>query len=436
MMFAALRTAIAARGGIADWMITETIKNGSERYYIGTKTDMSRSVESRDYRLTLYVDDERDGSRFRGEASASIHPTMSAQELATAVDRAAFAASMSRNPWYELPEPRPALVTVPASRFEGTSPASGMNALAEALFSAKDGRSRINSLELFLSRIERRVINSCGVDAGWTVWSGYTEYTIESSGKNGAVELTDDFRFSDPDYERLTTEVTAALEAVTARADAEPTPTLFEAPLVLPRKHATETLGWFMINLTSPRIFARSSPLALEESVHGPEARPGGYDPLELIAEPAIRGSPLSAPFDGEGSPLGRAVCTERGVAKTIVGPSRYAQYLGIPALGDHRLFSVGPGSRSPESLRSGPHLEVVYFSDFVLDSDSGDFGGEIRLAWYSDGTSRRPVSGGSVSGAMMENRALLRYSNRIEANGSMNGPEAVLLPRVSVAGA
>jgi len=435
-MFAALRTAIAARGGIADWMITETVKSGSERYFIGTKTDMSRSVESRDYRLTVYVDGEKNGTRFRGEASASIHPTASARELAAIIDRAAFAASMSRNPWYELPEPRPALVTVPMSRFEGTSPAAGMNAVAEALFSPEHGRSRINSLELFLSRIERRVINSRGVDAGWTVWSGYSEYTIEATGKNGAVELTDDLRFSDPDYERLAAELSAALEAVSARAEAEPTPTIFEVPLVLSRKHAAETLGWFMTNLSSPRLFAKSSPLVLGESVHGPEARQGGYDPLELTAEPAIHGSPLSAPFDGEGTPLGRPVCASLGVAKAIIGPSRYAQYLGIPALGDHKLFSVGPGSRSPQTLRGGPYLEVVYFSDFVLDPDSGDFGGEIRLAWYSDGRSRRPVTGGSVSGAMMENRALLRYSDRIEANGPMRGPEAVLLPRVSVAGA
>jgi predicted Zn-dependent protease len=435
-MFEALHKAIAARGGIADWLISETIKSGSERYYIGTKIDMARSVESRDYRVTVYVDGKREDIPVRGEASMSIHPTMSASELAATVDRAAFAAAMSRNPRYQLPELRPALVKVTASRFEGSSPAAGMDSLAEALYSQKDGRSRINSLELFLSRIERRIINSRGVDAGWTVWSGYTEYTIESSGKTGAVELTDDFRFSDPDYDRLSAEVSEALEAVTARADAEPTPTIFEAPLVLPGKHAAETLGWFMTNLTSPRIFAKSSPFALGESVHGSDAHPGDYDPLDLTAEPAIPGSPLSAPFDDEGSPLSRPICASAGMAKAIVGPSRYAQYLGVPALGDYRLFSVGPGSRSPESLRSGSYLEVVYFSDFVLDPDSGDFGGEIRLAWYSDGKSRRPVSGGSVSGAMMENRSLLRYSDRIEANGPMNGPEAVFLPRVSVAGA
>ena len=437
MMMRKIEAALAAERGIADWKIVETRRRGSELYLVGGLTDMARGVEALEYRLVVYVDADVGGQKVRGDASVTIHPTMAAAELAATVGRAAFAASRSRNPWYPLPEPAPALTTLPASDFAARESAAWMGELRDAFLGheAVPG-SRINSLELFLSRNETRIQSSRGIDQSFVQHSGYAEYTVEAKGRDGDVELTDDLRFSEPDLARLSGVIGSRLRMVHDRAEASPTPALSGLPLVLTGNEAAEALGWFFINSGSERAYTKASPFVLGESVHGEGARAGEYDPLELRAEAALPGHPRSAPFDLDGVPLAPRPCIEGGVLRTLVGPARYASYLGLPLTGDFGLFSVGPGGATLAELRSAPHLEAAFFSDFSVDPDSGDFGGEIRLAYHFDGKRRVPVHGGSVTGSLFENRGALRLSRELELSGPMRGPAAILLPSVSVTGA
>ena len=50
-------------------------------------------------------------------------------------------------------------------------------------------------------------------------------------------------------------------------------------------------------------------------------------------------------------------------------------------------------------------------FSDFRLDPVTGDFGAEMRLAYWFDGERRRPVTGGSISGSVTELRSTMKRS-------------------------
>jgi len=431
-----LKAALRSRSDVADWKIAEFRKVGAERFLVGDRPDLARAAETHDYKATVYVDRGEGESRTRGDATVSVHPTMGESEVRAVLDRAVFAASKSRNPWYPVPEPAPAATPLPTSRFEGRSPDAWMEELLAALYrhdGRRSGGARVNSLELFLDRIERRVLNSRGVDAAWSSWSGYTEFTVEAEGPAGGVELTDMLSFSEPDPDRLASELANRLEAVRDRASAKPTPRLSGLPLVLAGNEAEDILRWFFGNLDAARIYSKASPLAIDASVHGDGAARGGYDPLAIAAEPYLPGAPRSAPYDADGYPLGRRICTEDGVARALHGTTRYAHYLGIPPAGAYSLFSVGPGSIPAAEMRAAPSLEVAFFSDFNVDPDSGDFGGEIRLAYWNDGSRRVPVSGGSVTGSVLENRGLLRLSRETRLTDAMRGPEAILLPRVSV---
>jgi len=438
MKLAELKEALASRADLADWRISETRRKGAECYLIGDRPDLGRSIEARDCQVTVYVDQGGGETRSRGSASAAVHPTMGGRELAALLDRAAFAASKSRNPWYPIPGPAPASFAPPASGFEGRAPEAWSAELLAALYRAEGraGAARVNSLELFLTRSERRVLNSRGVDAAWTSWSGTVELTVEAEGSAGEVELTDWLRFSEPDLARLEAEMAGRLEAVRDRAAAAPLPALAGLPLVLAESEAEAILRWFFGNLDAARAYSKASPLVLGQSLHGAEAREGEYDRLDIRAEPGLPGAPASAPYDAEGFPLASLGCAEGGVARAFHGAPRYAHYLGLPPAGAHALFSVGPGSIPAAELRSAPGLEVAYFSDFDVDLDSGDFGGEIRLAYWNDGSRRIPVTGGSVTGSLFENRGLLRLSRETALAETMRGPEAILLPRVSVTAA
>jgi predicted Zn-dependent protease len=437
MMIERIKAAISAQPSIADWRISEMRRSGAEWYFIGESLDSARAIEALDYRLSVYVDAELDGKKLRGEASVILHPTMSDAEIRALVSRSAFAASKARNAWYPLVEPAAARTVLPRSAFEGKPPEAWIEPLREALYkddSRESGAGRINSLELILTRSDVRIVNSRGVDAAFPRWRGYIEYTVEASGGAGDVELTDDLAFSEPDPLRLSSVLRSRLEIVRDRAGSRPTPSLAGLPLVLAGRQAEAVLEWFFTNIDAARVFRKASPFEMGGSVHGTTSE--GFDPISLTAEAVLPGAPESAPFDAEGFPLVRTPCIAGGLVTAFIGPSRYAHYLGRPVAGAFPLFSVAPGSLSAAELRSGPHLEVAFFSDFTVDPDSGDFGGEIRLGYWFDGKERKAVSGGSVTGSLFENRGGIRLSRETLLSGRMQGPEALLLPLVSVTGA
>lgn len=442
MMTDSILAALAARKDLSDWLLVERRRSSSELYLVGRESDVARSVEKLDYTLLVFVDGEREGAKTRGDAKVCVHPSMSRAEIDATIDRAVFAASKSHNPWYPLPDAAPALTALPPSGFAARPTAEWMPRLRDILLGAEDGRrqgssgaSRINSLELYLDRIDMRVRNSRGVDAAWTRHAGYTEYVVEASGQEGEVELFDELHFSEPDENRLSGEIRRALDRADERARARPLPALGDLPLVLKAKEAAEILGWFFANADVGRSWLGSSPLTRGASVHGEGARPGDFDPLELALEAVIPGHPFSAPFDGEGVPLARRELIKDGVLLALCGESRYAHYLNLPCLGSSPLFSVGAGGLSAAEIAAAPHLEVGMFSDFRVDPDSGDFGGEIRLGWHFDGKERIPVTGGSIAGSLFENRGRLRTSRERTVSGPMYGPESVLLPAVSITG-
>ena len=86
--------------------------------------------------------------------------------------------------------------------------------------------------------------------------------------------------------------------------------------------------------------------------------------------------------------------------------------------------------------LKKGPCLWAVTFSDFQMDAMSGHFGGEIRLAYLieADGTVT-PVTGGSVNGSILEAQKNLTFSTDRYLSIGYDGPYAMRLSGVSVAG-
>jgi len=126
----------------------------------------------------------------------------------------------------------------------------------------------------------------------------------------------------------------------------------------------------------------------------------------------------------------------EAGIIKRYWGPLRFCHYLDVVPTGAFRNFSVAPGSKTTEELGRGAHLEVVSFSDFIAEPLTGDFGGEFRLAYYTDPDGQRyPVTGGSVSGNIRDVQAKMYLSRETQSIAGFQGPLAVKLPEISVAG-
>ena len=69
------------------------------------------------------------------------------------------------------------------------------------------------------------------------------------------------------------------------------------------------------------------------------------------------------------------------------------------------------------------------------MDSFSGSFGGEIRLAFLYDGETVTPVTGGSINGNILNVQEQMTFSKERYQNGRYEGPYAVSLTGVQVAG-
>jgi len=514
---------------IADWRLVERSIQRQERYYIVDRAEQARSVDEVFYSLTLYVDSIDDVShpsacsnetatdeasansahgsekvdaseapqKFRGEATITIFPSYTLDDCVARIRQAVFAASKSHNPWLSLPAPSPLYVQVPPSGFEALSFKDQVESvrsalysvsvpinepmtapLAESLAAPKNCKSRINSLELFISKEQRRLLNSQGIDYSRTILRGYSEFVVEANSPakipsnnpaesstdssayspNSTVELFDDIEFSEPDPVRLKQSISNRLIQVSDRALARPMPKLSGIPLILRGKEAEEIFAWFFENSRTETIYSKASPFRPGANVQGGNENIEGeskgacsefnssqlietetkkvLEPLDLWAEPFISELPASAAFDSDGFPLERTLVIENGILKTLIGSVRHADWLRVPRKGAFSLFSVPSGSMSLEEMHAVPYIEPVMFSDFRLDSMTGDFGAEVRLAYYYDGKNVIPVTAGSISSSMSTMRTTMRRSKEIATMSRSACPIAVMLQGAIIAGA
>ena len=126
----------------------------------------------------------------------------------------------------------------------------------------------------------------------------------------------------------------------------------------------------------------------------------------------------------------------KESIPEKYTGNRMFAQYMGLDDSFIVSNWSVSGGSRSADELRNGKFLEIVEFSDFQVDSMTGDIFGEIRLAYYHDGQGNvTPVSGGSVSGSMLDNIANMQMSKETRRYGNAEIPSVTKLENVIIAG-
>ena len=93
----------------------------------------------------------------------------------------------------------------------------------------------------------------------------------------------------------------------------------------------------------------------------------------------------------------------------------------------------VNNGSLSLEELKNRRCLMPVAFSDFQMDSMSGRFGGEIRLAYYCDGETVTPVTGISISGSVTEALSTIRLSSKEAIHNGYVGPDKAVVENLKI---
>jgi PmbA protein len=432
-----LLQALRRTRGVDAWKIVERRVDGRELFLIGRRVDMRRAKTVRRLQLTVYRDRERDGQRLRGSTTMRLPQDYGRGELERMLRQAAEAAHWAENPHYPLVRPGMGEPEPPASAY-APRPVDldrALEPLAEALFAAEEdgGGARLNSAELFVENVETRILNSEGVDVGYTSFCGSGELIVEARGSGGEVELFQELAFAENNPEPLREEARRLLEQCRDRLQAAPTPALGSSPLLLTGEAVPLFFEYYLFHSAAESVYSRLAGFTVGEPVQGREIR---GDALDLDLVPYLANSPRSSPWDEDGFPLRPVPLVEQGRLQRYWGPVRHCHYLGIPPTGSILNLRVRPGPRNLEDLRGGGCLEAVSFSDFHCDPITGDFGGELRLAYLFDGSGgRRPVTGGSLSGRIGELAGSLRLSAQTQAWPGFHGPQGVWLASVAVTG-
>lgn len=435
MMIERLQRLLSGIRELSGWRINQRQIEGRELFFIRRDVDMQRSKDVDHISLTVYRDFEEGGTSYRGSVVVQIHPTHSDEQLRASIEQSLNSARYVRNESYPLAEPGSRIVRMPESGFAARPLEQWLPLMAEAVYAQEEGQeARINSSEFFLNRIHARIVNSSGLDVSYLSHSAYVELIVESSGSAGEVELYRELSFSDFDADALGAEVSAQLRHCRDRASARPTPHLKRAAVVITGEPVADFFNYYLLRSAARSVYSGVSTAKVGESIQG--ERISG-ESLNLTLEPLLENSPQSAPVDADGFALASTPVVRDSRLERYWGPLRFCHYLGVPATGSIGNVSVQPGSRADEELRREPHLEVVYFSDFVTEPLTGDFGGEIRLGYYQDADGNRtPVTGGSVSGNVLDVQQRMYFSRQIQNCAGFRGPQSILLPEVNVAGA
>ena len=155
-----------------------------------------------------------------------------------------------------------------------------------------------------------------------------------------------------------------------------------------------------------------------------------------------VKGDLINATFEPyeKYSPYGVKMISrpflEDGVLKTIHGNTRLMRYMGLEPIGTYNCIKVREGSMPFENMLAGKVLHVVKFSDFHVDEVTGDFGSEIRLGYLYDGEGNVTcVTGGSVTGNVKEVMKDMRLSIEKYSFALYEGPKAIFMKNVTVAG-
>lgn len=410
---------------ISEYLINDIQQESVELFFIRKKLDIRRRKDVKNINVLVYRDFEKDGKKKKGVSSVRIYPTMTETEISNALSGAYLAASYVCNPYYEIPKGNAGELITMDSTLNASSLEDNALKMTEALF-AEDNFTDVflNSAELFIYETTTHIVNFNGTDVSYKKRHVSGEFVVQCPQPQD-VETYQDFKYDELETQALRDKVKRALEMTRARAQATTAPTAGKYRVIISGQYMSTMFDYYMSRSSSSMIYPKYSGYEIGTKVQGENVT---GDKLTMTLKAKV-------PYSGEGTPMKDRSLLREGTLETIHGGIRFGYYLGIEPTGNYDSIKVEPGSVSFEDMKKQPYLHIVNFSDFQMDDFSGYFGGEIRLAFLYDGEKVTPVTGGSINGCLLEVQDKLCLSSDMEIEDGYEGPFAICIDDISVAG-
>ncbi len=415
--------------GADGWTVTDEYRKGWEFYFVRHALDQNRVRDVEHIMLTVYKRFSEDGREFLGSASAGISPTASRAEAEKLIAQLLSEAALIRNPIYKLNEPRGE--AAPIAEEPDLRAISGD--FLRAMRSVEESEDAdINSYEIFADCVTRRFLSSTGIDVTDVYPASMTEVVVNARRAEHEIELYRMYRSGSCDAAALKANVEETLRIGRDKLRAGKTPALDKCDVVFSTDDALSIYDYFIDRMSAGMVYQHISDYEIGKRV----CEDAGGDPITIRALRHLDNSSHNGAYDSEGAPVRDMTIIEKSIAKSFYGRRMFAQYLGLEDSFDPGNFAVDGGAASAAELREGKYLEIVEFSDFQVDSMTGDIAGEIRLGYLHDGDTVKVVEGGSVSGTMRELAGTMRFSREQKQYNNYLIPAVTRLYGASITGA
>lgn len=410
---------------IERWRINEVKEESAELFFVKHNLDTRRIKDTHKFTVTVYRQSEKDGKKLVGNMSASVISSMSYEEIESAIESAYYAAQFAMNPYFDAPEKVTSDTIVKQGKLASAPLAESAGKMAAAVFAADNNKhAYVNSTEVFCHKTFTHILTSEGTDVSFTDAVCKGDYVVQCKSPED-VELINQFEYDDVDTDALEQGVKEYLDFVYDRACAQRVLKSGKYNVVLSGKNLAEILSYYTEKSAADMIYPGYSAWKIGDGVQGNVT--GDALGLSLVA---------TRPFSGDGIKMKDLKVIDDGRLLAIHGSTPFCRYLGIAPTGAYeKTRCENKGNVSFEDMKKQHCLWAVAFSDFQMDSFSGHFGGEIRLAYLIEDGKITPVTGGSINGSLIEAQQNMRFSKERFTSANYEGPYAIEFENIPVAG-
>ena len=417
---------ILNKSNLADYQIVQKETVSHQAFFIKQQLDQHRISSVTHTKLTIYVDSQ-DKSK-RGSATKEIYPNETDEEIRKDIESMKFDASLAMNKYYPLVEDQHYF-----EEKEDFDLVKSLENVVKAVQSIEDTETeKINSYEIFVDEERYHIYNSKDVDVTFNKTSEMVEIVINSLSKEHEVEVYHMIEAgADQTSEAIRQEILEVFKKASDRSKAVPAKKMSKAHVLISGSDLKEFFDYFRAKINAQMIYGGMSQNKVGDVIQ----KGDDCDKITLKAVKEMNYSNTNLPYSLEGVKASNFTILDNGKYVNNVGSARFAYYLGLNDVKYASNFTVEPGSKSIEEMKKDPYLEIAQFSSFQVDTVTGDFGGEFRLAYYYDGNSVTPVTAGSVTINMNDVLDHIYLSKESKQYNDCIIPEAIELFDIEVAG-
>lgn len=410
---------------VDEYKINLNRKESYELFFVKGKLETTRRTNTCDKEVTVYVKH----GEFKGDSSFIVYPSTTEEELENLIDTAVEKALLIDNRTYTLPKDGEGEFWV-ESNFADHSLNEIAGTVANAVFAAEaEEGTALNSVEVFVNQYTITVVNSNGVNKTQKKYSAMVEAIPTYNGKEESVELYQQYNFNSLDEAVITAEIEEKLREVKARHEAKKPETEISGAVILNKLELSQLFSNLAYDLGYYRVYAKSNVHKKGDMIQ----KDLTGDAITITMKGEAEGNIASAKFDGDGMDLTDIKIIEEGKVINYFGSNRFGQYLDEKPTGSLGCLTVEPGTACPKCLSKAPYLEVVSMSGLQVDAYNDYIGGEVRLAYYNDGTTILPVTGISITGSLSEVLSSIRLAKETAVHDRYIGPKKAILSGMKI---